>query len=124
MRYAILFLTGCGSIDITYDTNPCENVDLSSDADVYAARSGEDINIYRMPVFVGDTSIFVPELSFDGTRIFVREQWVEEEASESELCLTPSVRLISPPNRTFTVEWYLGDSVIPDYVIPVNVGDL
>ena len=60
MRYAILFLTGCGSIDITYDTNPCENVDLSSDADVYAARSGEDINIYRMPVFVGDTSILFP----------------------------------------------------------------
>lgn len=124
MRYIVLFLAGCGTIDITYDTTPCENVDLGSEADIFAERDGEDVHIYRMPVFVGDTSVFVPELSFDGTRIFVRERWVEPEPPTAELCLTPTVQLIQPPERSFTIEWYLGDSVIPDYVVPVDVKSL
>jgi hypothetical protein len=125
MRWlGFVFLMGCGAIDLAAETPPCEDVDLGGEPVVSAVLDGEDVRIFRMPVFVGDQDVFAPQLSFEGTTIFVREAWDVSDESEADVCRGPTIRLLSPPERTFTIEWYLGDAVIPDYRFKVNAGDL
>ena len=103
-------------------TRICENVDLSSDADVYAARS-ERTSIFTGCQFSLAIHHFVPELSFDGTRILMRNNGLKRRLLNQTL---PDSKCSSHP---LTEPYIYGgvvprDSVIPDYVIPVNVGEL
>jgi len=124
MRFLLLLLVGCGPIDIVNETTPCEDVEFDGETILDVKQDGEDVLVFRTPVFVGDQDAFAPELTFDGATIFVREGWQEAEDSENEVCRSPTVRLISPPSREFAVEWYLNDGVIPDFRVVFQPGKL
>ena len=125
MRYlGLIWLTACGAIDVGVETTPCENVELDAEPTVMTERDGDDVRIFRMPVFVGDVDVFTPELSFEGSTIFIRENWTESEDSTADVCRSPTVRLLDVPSRTFTIEWYLDESVIPDYRFKLNTSDM
>lgn len=119
-----LFLVGCGAIDLVPQSLPCENVDLNAEPYLIATEDGEDVLISRLPVFVGDADVFSPTFDFEGSTIFVYEGWNESEDSVDDVCRSATIRLVDPPQREFTVEWYLGDSVIPDYRFTFKSNDL
>ena len=115
MRLFIVFLMGCGAIDLVPQSVPCENVDLNAEPSLSATQDGDDVLISRLPVFVGDADVFSPTFDFEGSTIFVYEAWEESEDSVDDVCRSATIRLVDPPQREFTVEWYLGDGVVPDY---------
>ena len=122
--FLVLALSACGPIDIRPEAVPCENVDLADEPSLQVTRDGDDVLVSRLPIFVGDADVFSPDLMFDGNSILVTERWVENEESESDVCRSATLRLINPPQREFVVEWYLGNSVVPDERVRFKLSDL
>ncbi len=123
MRWLCLALLGCGAVDISTEQLPCENVSFDAEPTVEISPDGDDVLVYRTPVFVGDMDSFEPELEFDGRTVFVREAWTDSEESTDEVCRNPTVRFVRPPSGEFAVEWYLSESVIPDFRVRFKASD-
>ena len=120
----ILALTGCAQINVSADMFPCESVELDAEPDLYVRADGDDVLVFRAPVFVGNKDVFSPTISFERGVLFVREAWEPSEESDGELCVSPAVRYVDPPNSKLTVEWYLGTEIAPDFRMTFKASEL
>ena len=123
MKWFLLALMGCGSVDISTEQQPCEDVNFDAEPTVQVSGDGGDVLVFRTPVFAGDMDRFAPDLEFDGRTIFVRELWERSDESVNNVCRNPIVRFVEPPAGEFAVEWYLSDSVIPDFRVRFKASD-
>jgi hypothetical protein len=120
----ILAMAGCGQINVSADMFPCESVELDAETDLFVKADGQDVLVYRAPVFSGNNDTFSPTITFERGILFVREGWEPSEESDGELCVSPAVRYVDPPQKELIVEWYMGDEIAPDFRLRFNPSEL
>ena len=73
-----------------------------------------------MPLPSADTPLYSHALP-------VLEDWLRSSGfvrSEEDVCRSATLRLIDPPEREIVVEWYSGESVVPDSRLRFKPKDL
>lgn len=120
---AALAAGGCGTkaLDVEALTLGCEDIDLNDppDASIGSAERGDQVDVFREPVFLAADLQFDPQFVQGPDRVEVYERWVGD-GDGVETCLRPTVRFTDPPSG-LAVLWFLeGESVAFGNVVIAN----
>ncbi|MCB9746405.1 MAG: hypothetical protein H6740_27760 [Alphaproteobacteria bacterium] len=104
---ALMLLTGCAEVNLTPDTLPCTNWDLSvRDApELSAAQDGDAMVVTRNGIFEDCDAQFDPDFQNERKLLRVFESWLGSEGNECQ-CHMAQLRVNPAARGTWEIQWY------------------